>query len=158
MTDRVFTGFDLDVVIFQEDANGDPVGQNDETKYQPAIDNPLLTYCFWSKADINAALDSARRAVTGGYFKRIINEEYIYVATVSHMFFKEEELSAADLMNRQKRFRFMLQHHPANNGAPWKAGETAKVLKHTSNKSWKLEGTENGISKVSTTWWAEELI
>lgn len=151
-------GFDLEALIFLEDANGNPIGQQNELLYEPATDSPLLSYCFWSRVSVDGNLEATRRPVTGGTHKVIVPQQYIYTASIDNMFLKEVELNQNNLFNRSVRLRILTQLYAPRYGGPWRSGRVVKILKHAVGQSWREQSQENGIVQGSAIFWAEECI
>lgn len=154
---HVWHGTNIEVAIFEEDDNGNPIGMSNPEMYDPSTDTPILTYCFWQNVTINGELEMTRRPVTARPFKSIVTQEYEYDAQVRHFYFKKSEINRTKIFNRDAPLRIVMRaYDPSMIPAAGESIDENHVLKHARAKSFTVESQENEIAEANASFWAEE--
>ncbi len=87
MSNSVWVGEDIDVVIFRE-IDGVPVGMANPLKFNAVTDlqYALIAPCFIEKVDIKISLEASRRPETGKQVKSIVQEAFEFTASMSNLY------------------------------------------------------------------------
>jgi len=102
MTQHVWTGNNLNVLVYYDDGNGNRVNV-DDSPFVDGVDLPILDYCYVETATVHGTLNNQRRPETGRLRQRIVTEDWIYEMSVSHLYFQKSlELPLATIFNREQ--------------------------------------------------------
>jgi hypothetical protein len=150
-----WTGYELYVRLFKV-ANEFPysvVGMQNPLVYNANTDIALLNYCFWQTANVSGTIESQRISITDRPVKRIISDEFIYSCQVNSFFCMQAEIERTQVFNRRLRFHIVMFHYAT--GSARKAYMEQATLYLACPISFRLNGTENGVSSYDVEFAAE---